>query len=95
MQIKDDSSECVDNNYLKDTCHLTTIVLHLSSEKIVQKKFRKMFFKVQDRKPQNVLYRRGPRISRQNTPSSHESEIVQTAKGAKIRSDGKGCENQT
>ena len=40
--------ECVDNNYLKDTCHLPTIILHLSSEKIVQKKFENVF-KVQDR----------------------------------------------
>ena len=37
------TSECVDNNYLKDTCHLPTIILHLSSEKIVQKKIRKCF----------------------------------------------------
>ena len=61
MQMKDDYSECVDNNYLKDTCHLTTIILHLSSEKIVQKKFTKMFSKFKIEKPQNVLYRRGPR----------------------------------
>ena len=61
MQMKDDYSECVDNNYLKDTCHLTTIIVHLSSEKIVQKKFTKMFSKFKIEKPQNVLYRRGPR----------------------------------
>ena len=46
-----------------------------------------MFSKFKIEKPQNVLYRRGPR--------RNESEIVQTAKGAKICSDGKGCENQT
>ena len=61
MQMKDDYSECVDNNHLKDTCHLTTIILYLSSEKIVQKNFRKMFSKFKIEKPQNVLYRRGPR----------------------------------
>ena len=55
------TSECVDNNYLKDTCHLPTIILHLSSEKIVQKKNTKMFSKFKIEKPQNVLYRRGPR----------------------------------
>ena len=61
MQMKDDYSECVDNNHLKDTCHLTTIILYLSSEKIVQKNFRKMFSKFKIEKQQNVLYRRGPR----------------------------------
>ena len=30
-----------------------------------------------------------------NLLSQNESEIVQTTKGAKIRSGGKGCENQT
>ena len=45
MQIEDDYGECVDNNYLEDGCHLTTIILHLSSGKVVQKKFREMFSK--------------------------------------------------
>ena len=53
--------ECVDNNYSKDACHLTTIILHLSSGKTVQKKFRKMFSKFKIEKPQHVLYRQGPR----------------------------------
>ena len=45
MQIEDDSRECVENNYLKDACHLQAIILQLSSEKIAQKKFRKVFSK--------------------------------------------------
>ena len=45
MLIEDDFRECVDNNYLKDASHLTAIILHLSSGKIVQNKFRKMFSK--------------------------------------------------
>lgn len=56
MQVEDDYRECVDNNYFKDACHLTTIILHLSSGKIVQKKFRKMFSKFMIEKPQHVLY---------------------------------------
>ena len=45
MLIEDDCRECVDNNYLTDPCHSTAISLHLSSGKIVQNKFRKMFSK--------------------------------------------------
>ena len=90
------TSECVDNNYLKDTCHLTTIILHLSSEKIVQKKFTKMFSTFKIEKPQNVLYRRGPRhFEAEHSIISLPRVRNLLAKGAKIRSGGKGCENQT
>ena len=49
MQIEDDYRECVDNNYLKDACHMTPIILHLSSWKKVPKKVQENVFKVQDR----------------------------------------------
>ena len=60
MQIEDDYRECVDKNYLKDACHLTAIILHLSSEKIVQNMFRKMFSKFKMEKSQystNIMQR--------------------------------------
>ena len=44
MLIEDGCRECVDNNYLKDACHLTTIILHLSSKQVQEN-----VFKVQDR----------------------------------------------
>ena len=45
----------------KDAHHLTAIIIHLSSGKIVHKKFRKMFSKFKIEKPQQVLNKRGPR----------------------------------
>ena len=101
------TSECVDNNYLKDTCHLPTIILHLSSEKIVQKKIRKCFQSSRSRSRKTCSIGEDPGISRKREihlcrechngtcERRNESKIVQTTKGAKIRSGGKGCENQT
>ena len=44
MLIEDGRREYVDNNYLKDACHLTAIILHLSSKQVQEN-----VFKVQDR----------------------------------------------
>ena len=58
--------ECVDNNYVKDACHLTTIILYLSLEKIVQKKFRHAF-KVQDREAATCALQAGTQAIRGRT----------------------------
>ena len=49
MLIEDDCREYVDNNYVKDACHLTAITLHLSSGEDRSKNVQENFFKGQDR----------------------------------------------
>ena len=89
MLIEDDCRECVDNNYLKDACHLTAIILHLSSGKIVQNKFRKMI--------SESSRSRSRTTAQTQCRECHNGTswiLKAAAKWKWNRSNGKRCENQ-
>ena len=86
MLIEDDCREYVDNNYLKDACHLTAIILHLSSGKIVQNKFRKMFskFKIEKSHYSTNTMHRMPQWHKLDFKASGEMK-VKSFKRKKVR----------
>ena len=86
MLIEDDCRECVDNNFLKDACHLTAITLHFSSGKIVQNKFRKMFskFKIEKSHYSTNTMRRMPQLHKLDFKAIGELK-VKSFKRKKVR----------
>ena len=86
MLIEDDCREYVDNNYLKDASHLTAIILHFSSGKIVQNKFRKMFskFKIEKSHYSTNTMRRMPQLHKLDFKASGELK-VKSFKRKKVR----------